>query len=208
MSLSDPSLDFASEYIMPNGALKLRPEILSHPNIPKPLHEVNPRNIMGQYEWDVIRQDAYASTGYHCIACGVHRNDAKGRQWLEAHEFYNIDYGMGRVEVEKIVPLCHYCHNFIHSGRLSMIIGKEKSRKEVIEILEHGFKILANNELTAFYFTLQFAEEIGANTFGVLPSIIPDGEVPDWENWRLVWEGKEYPPKYKTYGEWLERYSK
>jgi len=210
MSLSNPATDFShpSEYKSSGIKLELHPEILMHANIPKPLHEVNPRNIMGQAEWDVVRKEAYASTDYHCIACGVHKSEAKEHQWLEAHEFYNIDYGAGRLEIEKIIPLCHYCHNFIHSGRLMMIIGEEKTQDEVIEILEHGFKILSDNNLSAFYGTIHLAHEIGANTFGVTKNVQPGGETPAWEDWRLVWNGKEYPPKYKTYEEWKERFSR
>ncbi len=183
MSLSNPGADFQHEpdVIEPYKG-ELHPEILMHPNIPKPLHEVNPRNIMGQAAWDVIRKEAYASTNYHCIACGVHKSEAKGR-----------------VEIDRIIPLCHYCHNFIHSGRLSMILGKEKEEDEVIEILEHGFKVLADAGLSAFHFTVHLAHELGADDHGVVPSITPDGETPAWEDWRLVWEGNEYPPKYKTY---------
>lgn len=209
MSLSNPALDFEytkDEPVPYTG--KLHPEILMHPNIPKPLHEVNPRNIMGQDKWDVARKEAYASTNYHCIACGVHKSDAKGHQWLEAHEFYNIDYEAGMVEIDRIIPLCHYCHNFIHSGRLSMILGKEKSEEEVIEILEHGFRILSEAELRCFYFTLHLAHELGAETYDVVQADTPDGETPAWEDWRLVWEGVEYPPKYKTYEEWKARYAR
>lgn len=191
-----------------SSVFELHPEVLQHPNIPKPLHEVNPRNIMGKEKWDVVRQEAYRSTDYHCIACGVHKLDAKGPKWLEAHEFYNIDYEMGRVEIDRIIPLCHYCHNFIHSGRLYMIMDEEKPFTEVQKILEHGFEILAKNDLAAFPFTLKLAEEVGAETFGVLPDIRPDGEVPAWEDWRLVWEGIEYPPKYKTYEAWLKRFAR
>lgn len=211
MSLSDPTTDFVShpdEFTPTSDELELHPEILMHPNIPKPLHEVNPRNIMGQVAWDKVRQEAYASTGYRCIACGVHKSEAKGHQWLEAHEFYDIDYAAGRVEIKKIIPLCHYCHNFIHSGRLSMVLGKEKTEQEVVDILEHGFKVLSENDLPAFHFTVHLAHELGAETYGVEPAITPDGETPAWEDWRLVWRGVEYPPKYKTYQEWKERFSR
>lgn len=208
MSLSDPSTDFKhpSEYVSNGIDFELHPEILMHPNIPKPLHEVNPRNIMGQQKWDVVRQEAYASTDYHCIACGVHKSEAKGPKWLEAHEFYKMDYAGGRVEIEKIIPLCHYCHNFIHSGRLYMVMGKEKPEEEVEAILDHGFKILAEHGLTAFSFTMHLAHELDIDTYGVTQSLKPDGETPEWEDWRLVWEGKEYPPKYKTFQEWKDRY--
>lgn len=188
--------------------LVLKPDILMHPNIPKPLHEVNPRNIMGQEKWDIIRQEVYKTTDYHCVACGVAKAEAKGHQWLEAHEYYDIDYEAGRVKIRSLEPLCHYCHNFIHSGRLSMILGKEKSKQEVIDILEHGFKVLSYNKLKSFPFTLQLAKSLGAKTYGVKPYSQDSDSFADWEDWRLVWEGKEYPPKYRTYSEWLERYSK
>lgn len=209
MSLSRPGhLEYPEDLSETDTKLELHPEILMHPNIPKPLHEVNPRNIMGQAAWDIIRKKAYASTSYHCIACGVHQSNALGHQWLEAHEFYDIDYQAGTVTIKEIVPLCHYCHNFIHSGRLSMIVGKEKTQDEVFAIIDHGFKVLSENNLSAFYFTIHLAHELGVDTRGVVASEAPHGETPPWEEWRLIWAGKEYPPKYKSYEEWKERFKR
>ena len=69
--------------------------------------------------------------------------------------------------VERIIPLCHYCHNFIHSVRLYMAAGVENSEQECVNILEHGFQILKRNGLKCFGGTLAVAEALGARCFGV-----------------------------------------
>ncbi len=185
----------------------LIPEILCQPNIPKPLHGLAPRTIMGQEWWDIERNKAYASTDYHCTVCGVHKRDAKKHQWLEAHEFWDIDYSTGICEIKKIIPLCHYCHSFIHSGRLSMIMGTDKSKKEVAEILEHGFKILSENNLKCFPSTLKLAEYINCKTFGVKSYTLPKHET-KWEDYVLKFNGKIFKSKFKNYNEWLIYYNR
>ena len=200
---TNPAITYSECY----SALILKPEILCHPHIPKPLHGVNPREIKGQNWWDEARQKAYKSTDYHCVACGVAKSEAKKHKWLEAHEFWNIDYNTGICEVKSIEPLCHYCHNFIHSGRLSMIVGKEKSKQEVIDILEHGFKVLAENDLKAFYFTVDFAKRIGAKTFGVEKYIPNVNQKLKWADFKLIFEGNEYFSKFKSQSEWQSFYN-
>lgn len=184
---------------------KLKPEILTHPNIPKPLHGMNPRSIMGQEKWDILRQEVYAKTDYTCIACGVAKQDAKKHKWLEAHEYYDINYKKGIVTIKDIYPLCHYCHNFIHSGRLSMIIGREKTEEEVIEILEHGFNILKKNKLKAFPFTVELAKNLGVDIKEVESYKIENSNV-GWSKWILIYDGKEYKSKFKSYEDWQEHY--
>ena len=183
--------------------MKLKPEILQHPNIPKPLHGLAPRVILGQEWWDITRQEAYASTDYHCMSCGVHKTEAKYHQWLEAHEDYNIDYEQGIMKINKIIPLCHSCHNFIHSGRL--IITAEPYK--IIDILKHGLTILEDNNLKARYYTLDYAED-----YFIKHNCKPIDEVisgvADWDKWKLILEGVEYFSKFKDYQDWLNYYNK
>jgi len=170
--------------LSPVCRVKLRPELLLHPNIPKPLHEVNPRNIKGKEWWDAERKKAYASTNQHCAACGVSKYVAKLHKWLEAHEIYDIDYKKGTVELKEIVPLCHYCHSYIHSGYLNVRYSKnEISREHYQGILSHG----------------------QALTRDLKRPEIPSAFAP-WSSWRLIFEGNEYESKFKSYDEWHYHY--
>jgi hypothetical protein len=182
----------------------LKPEILCHPHIPKPLHGVAPREIMGKDWWDKTRQEVYASTNYHCACCGVHKSNAKKHKWLEAHEFWNIDYSTGKCTISSIEPLCHYCHNFIHSGRLSVIIGKEKSYTEVKDILQHGFNVLKNKGLKVFEFTYKLAKSMNVDTYDVEYYTIESSV--SWDEFHLIWNNQQY--KGLTKQQWMLKYSK
>lgn len=174
----------AAEGIAPKPEFKLRPEVLCCPNVPKPLHRVCPRTILGRAWWDATRQAAYASTGGHCIACGVNQQLATWRQWLEGHELYRIDYPHGRMTYVETVPLCHLCHCFIHDGRLRSMIQQGKETPEKLKIvLDHGRRILA------------------AARIQKPPPY--SGKTAEWGSWRLVLKGKQYPPLYRDYREWL-----
>lgn len=186
----------------------MKPEILCHPHIPKPLHGLSPRTIMGQEWWDKERQRVYASIDYHCVACGVAKKEAKRHRWLEAHEYWKIDYTTGICEILSIEPLCHYCHNFIHSGRLLKIMGNEKFENEVIDILEHGLQILSKSHLECFLFTLDLAESLGCNEFGVKAYRIESNPKLKWDDWKLIWQGKEYRSKFSSYREWEKFYGR
>lgn len=91
--------------------------LLLHPNIPQPLHGLNPRTILGKEWWDLTRKTAEALNNYCCYACGIHRSDTK-EGWLEGHEVYAFDELLRIAEYLRTVSLCNYCHSFIHSGRL------------------------------------------------------------------------------------------
>lgn len=153
-----------------------RPNILLSPRIPEPLHGVNPRTILGSAWWNETRRTAYKSTLYHCITCGVAKQSIrKGPKWLEGHELYTIDYLLGRMEYVETVPVCHYCHGYIHSGRLNALFDEGQiTHATYAAIIQHGDRVL---------------RKVG------LPMYLPyDGPMADWDAWRLVVNGKEYWP--------------
>jgi len=186
-----------------------RPELLSSTHIPKPLHGLNPRTLLGKTWWDKKRQEVYASTGFHCACCGVAKLEAKKHKWLEAHEIVTVNYSTGICEIKEIVPLCHYCHMFIHSGFLFTTMGKRNghSKAEVKKILDHGFKILNENYLNCFPSTLDLGNELKCKTLNVSPSQMPKTTLP-WKAFVLLFEGKTYKSKFKNANEWRKYYSK
>ncbi len=192
------------------------PEILTHPNIPKPLHSVNPRSIKGDAWWDMTRREAYAKHDFHCWACGVHKSKAVFHQWLEGHEFYEIDYPAGIVTLKEVTALCHACHNFIHSGRLWVMYKRNQIPLDKIEkILDHGFSILDAAKLKPFFGTAVIFYMVNAG-FSVEPAkqmarlrvgdpVIT--EIAPWEKWHLVLDGKSYFSPFKGIEEWASFYS-
>ena len=169
----------------PRPTFNQRPELLLCANTVKPMHGVVPRLILGQAWWDETRKAAYASTGNRCAACGVFRIMARDRQWLEGHEVYQTDYVAGRQVYIETVPLCHFCHNFIHNSRLRMLVQTGEIQKVKFDaIMVHGKTVLK-----------------AAGMRKRRPK--PVKNIASWGDWRLVLFGKEYPPKYKNYTEWL-----
>lgn len=188
----------------------MNPELLLHPNIPKPLHGLAPRVIKGDEWWNLKRQAAYLTNDYKCWACDVHKRNALYHSWLEAHEIYKIDYLTGKVEFEGVCALCHSCHNFIHSGRLYSMLNKgEIDKQKVIDILKRGFEVLRANQLKMNPFALTIAERISKTLFTEYKKYgVHQYEIclVEWGDWRLVLEGKEYKGKFESFEDWEDYY--
>jgi len=195
---------------VPKG-IKGNAKILQHPNIPEPMHGLNPRTIMGQTWWNKQRNAAYEKKDFHCWACGVHKSNAQLRKWLEGHEEYKINYAKGRMVFKRVVALCHFCHSFIHSGRLQICVAKGKfSRQYGDSVLEHGLRVLDSAGLVPWVGTVEVImglaptngypgfddERLREMMVQAAPKQAP--KIAKWEDWRLVLEDKEYPPFYKT----------
>jgi hypothetical protein len=203
--------------------LSQRPEILQHPRLPMPLHGLNPRTIRGNEWWDQQRRAAYAANQYCCFACGVPAAQAKYESRLEAHEAYHIDYRGHRAEMIEIVALCHACHNFIHNGRLYNMLGsREISAEMFIDIMQHGFSVLKAGRLKPHVHAVEACQDgfkLIQQRGGILPAWQADLEAwharaikakkeSGWDTWRLVIDGVEYAPLFKTEQEWIDHYSK
>lgn len=163
------------------------PSLLLHPNIPLPLHGTNPRTILGENWWNKERRATYKASSHHCQACGVHASEAKSRQWMEAHETYTINYKTGRMVYRGAVSLCHYCHAYLHGGRLIWLLETGQiHHAKYCSILQHGDRVLATAGLS------RESKEIRDKK-------IHEQEIAPWGSWRLQIGRKLYPPKFKNY---------
>lgn len=154
------------------------PTILIHPNIPKPLHGLNPRTIMGAAAWLELTTNKRNSTHF-CEACGTSKLISGT---LECHEEYNINYEAGISKFIKIVAICKKCHEFIHCGRLKALMQQQAvSRSYYLMILKRGRAILKKHKIRKMGYK---------------------GTIAPWENWKLIFEGKEYKPLHKNMKEW------
>ena len=133
---------------------RVDPSLLLHPNLPKPLHGLAPRTILGKTWWDKTRRKCYKDAGYRCESCGIQaawnidRNIFdfspyyNGLLKLHAHEDYHIDYDKKEAVLNKIVCLCPTCHNYIHSGRTQALYGNGiLDEEDCWEIMTNGDSI-------------------------------------------------------------------
>ena len=199
----------------------LKPELLQHPNIPKPLHGLAPRVIKGQAWWDQTRKSVYHRQDYKCLACGTPKSEAWPNRWLECHEHYRIDYSARTMEITEMVALCPACHKFIHSGLLQVMMARgEMTTACTMRILSHGFKILNDNRLAPSFATYHLIaagylptvpEFRGADYLGMhkfKPGDDWDAGSFGWDGWRLLFDGEEYPSLWKTQADWAAHYGR
>ncbi len=100
---------------------------------------------------------------------------------------YDVDYEIGRWVYVETVPLCDYCHNYIHSGRLAALLEEQKiTQARYVAILQHGDDVLFRAK--------------------VKKPAVHNGPVAEWAVWRLVINGKLHPPKFSTTEDWLREF--
>jgi hypothetical protein len=123
---------------------------------------------------------------YKCWACNIPKTKAKKHKWLEAHESYNIDWKKGTCQLVEIVSLCHYCHNYIHQGRLRALVEYGRESKEFLnDVLRHGDNLTAHLKR---------------------PPVPSPVDMAPWSEWVLLIDGTPYPSRFKTQQEWETYY--
>jgi len=178
-----------------------RPKLLCHPQIPYPLSGVAPRTVVQDPEWwDRERHKAYEKNGQYCWACG-------GEGPLEAHEVFHVDYVRGKMYYQATCALCKRCHSFIHAGFLVLRLFRGVvTYAEFKNTILHGHGILVASNLKANW-GLRYALEDAKNykqshvwMKKVFANLGPKPKMQNvpWPKWRMVFQGREYPPKYSS----------
>ena len=72
--------------------------LITMPNIPKPLHALPPRNVMGKTAWDRARKLCYFKADYKCEICGC--------IWQANKNEYKEDWSKYSIPVYCKCPCC------------------------------------------------------------------------------------------------------
>ena len=108
---------------------------------------------------------------------------------MEAHEVYRTDYIIGRLYFIEAIPLCNYCHSFIHSGRLQALLDKRQiTQSRFSMVIQHGERVLSRS--------------------GLVRPPPYEGPMAEWSTWRLVIGRKMYKPKFRSMEDWMKHYDK
>jgi hypothetical protein len=182
--------------------------ILLHPNIPKPLHGLNPRTLDPQW-WELRRRQAYARFDNCCWACKVHRSKARFQHFLDAHECYLFNYQEATAVFLGVSALCYCCHNFIHDGRLQALCQQHKiSMSRYRAVITHGNEILRSNGISyQKHINQPSMVPLCDNPFIEISQTLKATSPPSWTDWRLIIGKKSYKPLYKSMEAWKKHYS-
>lgn len=216
MSKSEFDIKFVTKWVPPSDD-DLRP-LIAMPNIPKPLHGVAPRVVLGTKTWNAMRKDCYAKADDTCEICG-NRPDTPSRR--HAHEVYEIDYEKGTAKFIRAFCVCSMCHlGGIHTGRAITLFkqGNPLYPKEfLLEGAENAFRVISSyNEdhpeadLRAYRTWLDYlkCEELREPMEALIKKYNMKFYAEDpkktakWKKWKLIIGAKEFPTPYANEKEW------
>jgi len=160
----------------------LIPEILLQ-ELPKPLHGITPRFIMGGKMWNKKKNAAALKNNYCCWVCGVNVNDTEPKRLEGAPVFFVVEETK-RVIFRDVAALCKKCNSFLNLSILWKMEKRGLCKKELIEqIILHGDN---------FVDVVKKIENINVMF-----------AVNDFKNWRYFFDGIEYYSRFDS----LEEYN-
>lgn len=198
----------------------LRP-LIAMPNIPRPLHgrSCQPRTILRPSEWDAMRKACYEESNDTCEICGEKPENLRNRH---GHEVFRIDYEKGTSEFVRVFCVCYLDHiGCIHTGRALtlysqgnplfpaefLLAGAEKAfaiissynhdhpEQEPVRLYSTWIEYLKYDELREPM--LELMKKYDAKFY-----MEDSKKTAPWGQWRLVFNGEEYPTPYKNEKEW------
>lgn len=215
MAKSDYDIKLVKKWVPPSDD-DLRP-LIAMPNIPRPLHGVNPRTLLGVSTWNHMRKFCYAKAKDTCEICGCRPESLRHRH---GHEVYEIDYVSGTAKFVKVFCVCSLCHlACIHTGRALTLWKKHNPLYPTSFLLqgaEHAFKIVSEYnrdnpgaDLRVYSTFLDYLkhEELREPMEKLIEKYNTKfyAEVKDmakWGDWRLIIGEREYPTPYADKGAW------
>lgn len=201
--------------------------LLTMHNIPLPLHNLAPRTIMRPKDWNIMRKACYENADYKCEICGKDLSEGG----YNAHEVYDIDYTTQTTTFKRCVCLCsHPCHlDCIHTGRALTLFengDKYTTLDQLLAGAEHAFTIISEynkahpeaEPLRAWQTWLDYLN----NPILEKPmrELIEKYDIKFnrittkwfkqkyWGNWKLIYDGEEYPTLFPTQKDWEEAMKK
>lgn len=201
----------------------LRP-LIAMPNIPKPCHLLNPRNLLGASTWNHMRKRAYAMANDTCEICGAKPENLRHRH---GHEVYSIDYEKGTVTFQRVFCICALCHlGCIHTGRAITLFkqGNPLYPKEfLLEGAEKAFTIISSYnrdhpeaDLRAYRTFLDYLKcdelrepmEALIKKYNIKFYMEDPEKTADWKDWELIIGKNHYPTPYEDEKAWKEAMKK
>lgn len=222
MSKSEFDIKYVTKWVPPNDD-DLRP-LIAMPNIPKPLHGVAPRTLLGATTWNHMRKRAYALAEDTCEICGSRPDNLRNRH---GHEVYEIDYKKGIAKFVRVFCICSLDHlACIHTGRAITLYkhGNPLYPKEfLLDGAEKAFKTIyeynqdhPGADLRAYATFLDYLKVPSLEApmralihkYDVRFYAEDPKKTAKWNKWKLIIGSEEYPTPYENEKAWKEAMEK
>lgn len=201
----------------------LRP-LIAMPNIPRPLHTVAPRTVLGATVWNKMRKECYEKANDTCEICGECPEDKRKRH---AHEAYVINYEEGTATFVGVFCLCALDHlGCIHTGRAVTLYSQNSplvTKDFLLAGAEKAFTIISSYnkdhpeaDLRAYSTYIEYLkfDELREPMLELIKRYNikfyqeDPKKMAKWGAWRLILDGEEYPTPYKNEKEWQKAMEK